>query len=364
MRKYWVALSSIEEIGSSFIQRLYHYFGDIESAFNATDLSQIEGLNIKKAEKYLRLRDKLDVDKIVAEVENRGINYLTFDDEKYPRMLKNIDDSPSVIYYKGDLFGCNLDKTLAVVGSRRATGYAREALAQIISELNGTDICIVSGLASGIDTTAHVSALDNNLKTVGVIASGFDYTYPAANKELYKRIENGCGAVLSEYYPTFEPLKFRFPQRNRIVSGLAYGTLVAEASLKSGALITANLTLEQGRELMCIPGLITNPNTQGIYKLLKNGATLVTCADDILEALGWEIKVEQKSLFSLPDLSEDEKVIYDTLEIEEKSVDELQAFTKLSIDNLLMYLTTMELKGIIKQVDGDRYKRVNPVNRS
>lgn len=364
MRKYWVALSSIEEIGSSFIQRLYHYFGDIESAFNATDLSQIEGLNIKKAEKYLRLRDKLDVDKIVAEVENRGINYLTFDDEKYPRMLKNIDAPPSVIYYKGDLFGCNLDKTLAVVGSRRATGYAREALAQIISELNGTDICIVSGLASGIDTTAHVSALDNNLKTVGVIASGFDYTYPAANKELYKRIENGCGAVLSEYYPTFEPLKFRFPQRNRIVSGLSYGTLVAEASLKSGALITANLTLEQGRELMCIPGLITNPNTQGIYKLLKNGATLVTCADDILEALGWEIKVEQKSLFSLPDLSEDEKVIYDTLEIEEKSVDELQAFTKLSIDNLLMYLTTMELKGIIKQVDGDRYKRVNPVNRS
>lgn len=364
MRKYWVALSSIEEIGSSFIQRLYHYFGDIESAFNATDLSQIEGLNIKKAEKYLRLRDKLDVDKIVAEVENRGINYLTFDDEKYPRMLKNIDDPPSVIYYKGDLFDCNLDKTLAVVGSRRATGYAREALAQIISELNGTDICIVSGLASGIDTTAHVSALDNNLKTVGVIASGFDYTYPAANKELYKRIENGCGAVLSEYYPTFEPLKFRFPQRNRIVSGLSYGTLVAEASLKSGALITANLTLEQGRELMCIPGLITNPNTQGIYKLLKNGATLVTCADDILEALGWEIKVEPKSLFSLPDLSEDEKVIYDTLEIEEKSVDELQAFTKLSIDNLLMYLTTMELKGIIKQVDGDRYKRVNPVNRS
>lgn len=364
MRKYWVALSSIEEIGSSFIQRLYHYFGDIESAFNATDLSQIEGLNIKKAEKYLRLRDKLDVDKIVAEVENRGINYLTFDDEKYPRMLKNIDDPPSVIYYKGDLFDCNLDKTLAVVGSRRATGYAREALAQIISELNGTDICIVSGLASGIDTTAHVSALDNNLKTVGVIASGFDYTYPAANKELYKRIENGCGAVLSEYYPTFEPLKFRFPQRNRIVSGLSYGTLVAEASLKSGALITANLTLEQGRELMCIPGLITNPNTQGIYKLLKNGATLVTCADDILEALGWEIKVEQKSLFSIPDLSEDEKVIYDTLEIEEKSVDELQAFTKLSIDNLLMYLTTMELKGIIKQVDGDRYKRVNPVNRS
>lgn len=132
-----------------------------------------------------------------------------------------------------------------------------------------TDICIVSGLASGVDTAAHVAALDNNLKTIGVIASGFDFTYPAANKDLYKQIENGGGVIFSEYYPTFEPLKFRFPQRNRIVSGLSYGTLVAEASIKSGALITANLTLEQGRELMCIPGLITNPNTEGIYKLLK-----------------------------------------------------------------------------------------------
>lgn len=358
MRKFWVALSSIEEIDSSFIQRLYNYFGDIEKAFNATDLSAIDGLSVKKAENFLRLRDKVDVDKVYQAVVDRGVNFLTFEDEKYPQMLRNIDDPPSVIYYKGNLSDCNFDRTLAVVGSRRATSYAREALSQIISELNGTDICIVSGLASGIDTTAHVSALDNNLKTIGVIASGFDYTYPAANKELYKRIEDGSGAVLIEYYPTFQPIKFRFPQRNRIVSGLSYGTLVAEASLKSGALITANLTLEQGRELMCIPGLITNQNTQGIYKLLKNGATLVTCADDILEALGWEVKIEQQNLFSLPDLSDDEKIIYETLEIEEKSVDELQAFTKISIDNLLMYLTTMELKGIIKQVDGDRYKRV------
>ena len=309
MRKFWVALSSIEEIDSSFIQRLYNYFGDIEKAFNATDLSAIDGLSIKKAENFLRLRDKVDVDKVYQAVVDRGVNFLTFEDEKYPQMLRNIDNPPSVLYYKGDLFDCNLDKTLAVVGSRRATSYAKEALSKIISELCGTDICIVSGLASGIDTTAHIAALDNGLKTLGVIASGFDFTYPASNKELYKRIENGCGAVLSEYYPTFQPIKFRFPQRNRIVSGLSYGTLVAEASLKSGALITANLTLEQGRELMCIPGLITNPNTQGIYKLLKNGATLVTCAEDILEALNWEIKIEQQNLFNLPEFAKNCDII-------------------------------------------------------
>lgn len=356
--KYWVALSSIEEIDSSFIQRLYNYFGDIETAFNANDLSAIDGLSVRKAENFFRIRDKVNPDKAVEEVEKRGIKYLTFGDENYPLMLRNIDNPPSVIYYKGNLFDCNLEKTLAVVGSRRASSYAKDALAKIVSEFQNTDICIVSGLATGIDTTAHVSALENNLKTIGVIASGFDFTYPAANKDLYRRIENGNGAVVSEYYPTFEPLKFRFPQRNRIVSGLSYGTLVAEASLKSGALITSNLTLEQGRELMCIPGLITNPNTEGIYKLLKNGATLVTCADDVLEALGWEVKIEQQSLFNLPELSEDEKCIYDALEIEDKCVDELQAFTKLSIDNLLMYLTTLELKGIIKQVDGDRYRKI------
>lgn len=358
MHKYWIALSSIEELSSSFIQRLYHHFGDIERAYNADDLSGIDGLSVKKAEKFLHLRDKVDPDKALQLVVERGINFLTFDDMKYPQMLKNIDDAPSVLYYKGDLFDCNLDRTLAVVGSRRATSYAKDALSKIISELNGIDICVVSGLASGIDTTAHVSALENNLKTIGVIASGFDFTYPASNKELYKRIENGNGAVVSEYYPTFQPLQFRFPQRNRIVSGLSYGTLVAEASLKSGALITANLTLEQGRELMCIPGLITNPNTEGIYKLLKNGATLVTCAQDVLEALGWEVKIEQKSLFEL-DLSDDEKLIYDALEIEDKCVDELQAFTRLSINDLLTYLTTMELKGIIKQVDGDRYRKIS-----
>ena len=232
----------------------------------------------------MSLRDKIDPDKVLDEILKRDIYYLTLEDEKYPKMLKNIENPPAVLYYKGSLDICNLDKTLAVVGSRRASYHAKDELHKIISELSGTDICIVSGLAAGIDSQAHLSALENNLKTIGVIASGLDFYYPTSNKKLYERIESGNGAVVSEYFPTFEPLKFRFPQRNRIVSGLSYGTLVAEASLKSGALITANLTLEQGRELMCMPGLISNPNTEGIYKLLKNGATLVTCADDILNA--------------------------------------------------------------------------------
>lgn len=360
MDKYWIALSSIEQIDSSFIQRIYNYFGDIETAYNAslTDLSQIEGLKVKQAENFIEKRKTVDIDKTFDEVLKRGINYWTLEDVKYPQLLKEISNPPAVLYYKGNSSICNFEKNLAIVGSRKASFNARDAVEKIVSELEGTDICIVSGLASGIDTSAHTSALKHHLKTIGVIASGFDFTYPASNKHLYEEIENGGGIVVSEYYPTFEPLKFRFPQRNRIVSGLSYGTLVAEASLKSGALITANLTLEQGRELMCIPGLISNPNTEGIYKLLKNGATLVTCADDILEALNWEVKPVEQLKINLNNLSEDEQKILNALEVEEKGFDELSSITKISTNELLINLTTMELKGIIKQVTGDRYKRV------
>lgn len=358
--KYWIAFSSIEQVDSAFTLKLFGHFKDIEKAFNVSsdEIKKIEGISAKKAESFLRLRDKVDIDKTLFTVQNRGIKYFTIEDEEYPELLKHIDNPPSIIYYKGDLKDVNFNKTLAVVGSRKTSRYAKEAVEIVLSQLSGTDITIVSGLASGIDTTAHIAALNNNLKTIGIIASGFDYVYPATNKDLYKKIEAGNGAVFTEYYPTFEPLKFRFPQRNRIVSGLSYGTLVAEASLKSGALITANLTLEQGRELMCIPGLITNPNTEGIYKLLKDGATLVTKAEDILEALNWEIKPAEQLKMDLSGLDDIESKILDTIEIEEKGVDEIMSITGIDIDTLLINLTTMELKGIIKQVGGDRYKRM------
>lgn len=358
--KYWIAFSSIESIDSAFILRLYNYFGDIETAFKANEreFQNIDGLSVKKAENFLAARKNLDIEKVFALVQERGVKFLTFEDENYPQMLKEIFNPPAVLYYKGDLSRINFNKTLAVVGSRRASTYAKDALKLVLKDLQNTDITIVSGLASGIDTTAHNIAIENGLKTIGVIASGFDYTYPAGNKNLYDAIEREHGVIFTEYYPTFEPLKYRFPQRNRIVSGLSYGTVVAEASLKSGALITANLTLEQGRDLMCIPGLITNPNTQGIYHLLKNGASLVTCTDDILNVLNWQVeKQEQLNLTSTLDLAEEETNILSFLEVEEKNFDELQQLTKMDIETLLTNLTLLELKGIIKKVDGDRYKR-------
>lgn len=356
--KYWIAFSSIEEVGSTFVQRLYNYFGDIEKSFNASlnELSQIDGLNIKQAQTFIEKRDKTNPDKVMDEILKRNIKFVTFEDSKYPYLLKNISNPPMVLYVKGDLSLCNLEKTIAVVGSRKASTNAKDILTKIIAELRNTDVCIVSGLASGIDTTAHQAALANNIKTIGVIASGFDFVYPTANRELYKKIEEGNGAILTEYFPTFQPLNWRFPQRNRIVSGISYGTLVAEAALKSGALITANLTLEQGRELMCIPGLVSNPNTQGIYKLLKQGASMVTCADDILSALNWEVKREDQLKIGLSDFSADEKKILDSIEVEAKGFDKISAETNLEFNDLLTNLTTLELKGVIKQIEGEKYK--------
>lgn len=357
-KKFWIAFSAIEQIDSNFIQRLYNYFGDIETAYNASlsDLSQIDGLNIKKAETFVRERAKTNPDKAIEEVLKRNLSFLTFDDDNYPYMLKNISDPPMVLYVKGDLAICNLEKTLGVVGSRKSSTAAKDVLAKILTELRNTDICIVSGLASGIDTTAHNAALSNNLKTIGVIASGFDFVYPSANRELYKKIEGGAGAIVTEYYPTFQPLQFRFPQRNRIVSGLSYGTLVAEAAMKSGALITANLCLEQGRELMCIPGLVSNPNTEGVYKLLKQGATMVTCAEDILMALDWEVKAEAQLKMDFSQFSEDEQNVLNSIEIEPKGFDKISTETKIDFNNLLVCLTNLELNGLIKQIEGEKYK--------
>lgn len=355
-KEFWVAFSSIEQIDSSFVQRLYNYFGDVETAFNASlsELSNIDGLNIKKAEAFIRERDKTDVSKTYEEVIKRNLSVITFDEDIYPYMLKNISDPPMTLYVKGDLNSCNLNKTLAVVGSRKASSSAKDVLTKIISELRNTDICIVSGLAYGIDTTAHQAAINSNLKTIGVIAGGLDFVYPTSNRDLYRKIENGSGAVVSEYFPTFQPLQFRFPQRNRIVTGLSYGTLVAEAAERSGALISANLCLEQGRELMCIPGLISNPNTAGVYKLLKNGASMVTCADDVLSSLQWEVKTDIQLSMEF-DFTEDEKAIISAIEIEPKSFDSILSEIKFASDDLLVMLTNLELSGKIKQIEGEKY---------
>lgn len=355
--KFWLAFASIEELGSCFVERLYRHFGCIENAWtiSSAELVKVEGITKKQISYFLEKRKNVNPDECLEYISKKGIKYLTFEDEKYPKMLKEIYNAPAVLFVKGDLDICNLEKTLAVVGSRRASSSAKEVLNKILCEFEGTDLCIVSGLAAGIDTVAHKSALEAGLKTIGVIASGFDHCYPAVNKQLYKDIADGNGAIVTEYWPTSEPLSFRFPQRNRIVSGLSYGTLIAEAALKSGAMITANLTLDQNRELMCMPGSLTNPNTEGIYKLLKDGASLVTSSEDIINTLGWSFSKRSQVKTTKFELEDTEQKVFKVLEIEPKSFDEIMNLTQIGFDDLMTVLTMLELKGIIKQTEGEKY---------
>lgn len=358
-KKYWIALSSIEQLDSVFIQKLYNFFGDIETAYKAelSDYSQIDGLSKRKTEILIEKRKSINPDKELDFINKKSIKFLSFDDENYPYMLRQISNPPMILYYKGNLFDCNLEKTVAFVGSRRASGSGKESVKKIISDLANIDITIISGLATGIDSISHKTAIENNLKTIGVIASGFNYTYPSDNKYLYEKIVDNNGAIITEYYPTFEPIKFRFPQRNRIITGLSYGTVVGEAAIKSGALISANLALEQGRELMCIPGAINNINTEGVYKLLKDGASMVTKGEDILNTLGWEIIKQKEITHTSIALSDKQKNIFDIISIEPKCFDEIQTIINMDTNELLVCLTEMELSGLIEQTDGDMYKR-------
>lgn len=356
--KYWCAFSRLTKVGSAFTISLFNYFGSIELAWNAQfcDLLNIPDITRKQISDFLDEKKQINPEQSFNLIKERGIDFIHFQDERYPVSLKFIDNPPSGLFMLGDISNCNLDKALAVVGSRRASENAKNVLSNILSEFKNTDVCIISGLAEGIDTVAHKSAVNNNIKTIAVIGGGFDKLYPKSNISLFNDIIHGNGAVLTEYWLDENAISWHFPVRNRIVSGLSRGVLVAEAALKSGAMITANLALEQGKELMCMPGLISNPNTQGIYKLLKNGASMVTCAQDILDTMNWYIPgINKQNTSDISLYSDDEKLIIDILKKDSLSFDELIIKTGFNIDDLMIILTKLELDGIIFQTNGEKY---------
>lgn len=357
--KYWLAFSRVDSVGSRFIQKLWNHFGSIKEAWFATnaDLLLIEGLKYDRIQKFIEARKNINPDIILEEIQKKNVQVLTLENKDYPSLLKQIYDPPAVLFIKGNLDLCNLDKALAVVGSRKASHYIIEILNKIIEDIRGHDITIVSGMALGVDSCAHKAAIKSNLKTIAVLGSGFDFIYPKSNKNLFEEIINNNGAVISEYFPSEEPEPWKFPHRNRIISGLSKGTLIAEAGLKSGALITANLCLDQNRELMCIPGLVTNPNTEGIHELIKNGAGLVTRTKDIFNHLNWpyDSDTENNKNNIKIDLLDNERKIYEILSLEPIQFDELLNQSKLNVQELMIVLTTLELNGIIKQLPGQKY---------
>ncbi len=346
--KYYLAFSYLLNVTPFFKAKLLNFFDyDIEHAFRCKK-EELENFTYPVSRNFFKQKDSINPDDILSEIQNKKIKYITYENGEYPDLLKQIDDPPLMMYYKGEFPRCHFDKTLAVVGSRNASQSAKTVLSSLFSSMKNLPITVVSGLAMGIDAAAHRCAILNNIPTIGVIGCGIDMVYPYINKDLYKEMEEEKGLILSEYPPKTNPIPRNFPQRNRIVTGLSYGTLVAEAALRSGALISANLTLEQGREVMCIPGIVTNPNTEGIYKLIKDGAPIVTSADDIFEILNWDF-TKTKSEIQLSSL---EKHIFDIIAREPISFEKIQISSGVDNSHLMILLTELEIKGLIKQING------------
>lgn len=353
-KPYWVALSKIERIGPQKFKRLTQHFPDLQTAWQASFGELLKaGLLPKDAEAILEAKKQINPDREWEKLEKLNIKVITVKEKEYPRLLKEIYSPPALLYIKGNL-PANLDFTLAVVGTRKITTYGQQITPEIVKDLAGAGLVIVSGLALGVDALAHQSCLEAGGKTIAILGSGLDLIYPVSNHLLAEKIiENG--AIVSEYPLGAQPLKQHFPARNRIISGLSLGTLVIEGDRDSGSLITARFALEQNREVFAVPGSVYNQASVGPNNLIKMGAKPVTSAIDILEALNLELAqefMENKKI--MPDTQEEE-ILLPFLSREPVHVDELIKKSKLNTSIVNSTLIMMEMKGKVRNLGGMNY---------
>jgi DNA processing protein len=284
-REYLVLLYSFISFGPTRIKLLSDYFGSYERIWRAGKKDLIDtGLKDKTVNDFIRFRENLNIEGYFKKLKNLSISYLLLGDADYPVNLKEIEGAPTVLYIKGEIKKRD-ERAIAIVGARRMTPYGREVTEKFVKELSAYGITIVSGLARGIDTCAHKTALLVGGRTLAVVASGLDIIYPPENTYLEGEIIKRGGAVISEYPLGYPPLARNFPARNRIISGLSKAVLVVEGAKKSGTLLTASAAANQGREVFAIPGPITSPMSEATLFLIQNGAKIASSAKDILDDL-------------------------------------------------------------------------------
>ena len=289
----------------------------------------------------------------MEKLEGNGVRVLTWHDPGYPSRLKEIHDYPPVLYVKGSLLPED-EWCLAVVGTRRATAYGRQVGEEIVADLARSRITIASGLAKGIDSIAHRSALDAGGRSIAVFACGLDTVYPIENVGLARRIVEQ-GALISEYPLGTRPKPEHFPRRNRIMSGISLGVLVVEAGTTSGALITANLALEQNREVLAVPGSILSPASRGTNRLIQEGSKLVRDYRDILEELNLGAVAQQIEMKEVLPESDTESSLLNQLSAEPAHIDEICRASGLPVSTVSSTLAMMELKGLVRTVGGMKY---------
>ncbi len=357
--KYWMAVNRIENLGPVTIKKLWDRFGSIKAVWEADEKSilEIEGLNKTAVKAFLEARNQLSLESELDAVLRGNIKVLTLEDKVYPYVLKAIYDPPPVLYVKGNILEAD-KKALAIVGTRRPSRYGLETAKQLALELAAAGITIVSGLAAGIDTAAHKGALEAKGRTIAVFGCGVDVVFPPANRSLAKEIELS-GALVSEFPLGTKAEKGYFPRRNRIISGLSLGVIVVEGYYDSGAMITAKLALEQGREVFAVPGPIGSNLSKGPHWLIKQGAKLVETVDDIFEELNLVMPASRKrkedgrkEKADYSNLPEKEQATIKILSRQPKHIDDIAleiGFSPAEVSSLLMLL---EIKKLVRQLPG------------
>lgn len=299
-----------------------------------------------------------DPNRVLDELQKKDISVLTREDKRFPPQLLNIPDPPICLYVKGDASSFSWEKGLfiGVVGTRKPTSYGIQAAKKLSQELVFAGSVVVSGMAVGIDTVAHQSALESGGRTIAVLGCGVDIIYPPQNKNLYQEIIKSRGLIISEFPPGMTTLKGLFVARNRLISGISAGVLVVEGAKDSGALITARCAAEQGKEVFATPGPITSSVSEGPHILLKEGAKLVTTSVDILEEFGYRGGGPSQKQPKI-DLIGDEKLIFDLLSVESMLIDEIIAKIQKPANFVLNTLTMLEVKKIVEKNHEGKYQQ-------
>lgn len=368
----WLKLARSDKVGPVTFGKLIKHFGTIDAVLGTSvrELMRIDGVGAKTAEQIAASRGKFDAAGELELAEKLGVWIIHLEDKRYPAVLKSIFDPPPVLYVKGTLTRSD-NLGISIVGSRRCSYYGQEQASRFAHLLGSAGFTICSGMARGIDTAAHQGALSAGARTIAVQGCGLGNVFPPENKSLFKMITKS-GACISELPITYEPLSENFPARNRIIAALSLGTIVIEAGLRSGALITARMALEYEREVMAVPGKIDSPLSKGTHQLIKEGAMLIESVDDVVEALGQiarplgghvsdaaqsaRDKIETP-LFDVSklNLSDAEKVLHDCLGVEPLHLEEIIEEADLSPGDVNAGLISLRLKGLIKQLPGSLF---------
>lgn len=368
-RTYWLAWSRVSGTGSVLIQRLQQHFGSLEAAWSATatELEAVAGFGAQNTPVAIASRQNIDPEQLLEQHEQANLQFWTPADPDYPQLLLEIPDYPPLLYYQGQVDRAENQGTIpaiAIVGTRSPSDYGKRWTAKLSSHLAQAGFTIVSGLAAGVDTVAHHACLKAGGRTIAVLGTGLDITYPASNRDLAQQISQQ-GLLLSEYPAGTAPDRAHFPRRNRIIAGLSRATLVLEAPAKSGALITARLANDYNRDTYALPGSLANPQSRGCLELIQQGAQMILGEAELLDALGdipqlhrqlalWPTVAPPKPE---PELEPALRSIYQVLTSNAIALDYIIEQTGQPTGQVLSGLSHLELLGLAAQVPGMRYRR-------